>query len=324
MDTAADSRILHFASGTLPARDGIALWREVYGRTILRLDIEPLPDTRFEADIRLRMLPGLRLLAGTICGVRDARTRALIADGNDDFGLALNWSGRSVVSQCGRQATLGDGDAVLLSCGHLGTVERPLPSRYIGIRIPRNVLTRLVPNADALLGQPLPRSSGILRMLHDYVGSMLDESTLAPAELQHLAVNHIYDLVAIALGGTRDATAVAEGRGLRAARLRAIKADIARNLRGRLALEALAARHQVTPRYVQRLFESEGTSFTSYVLGQRLNQAHRLLTDPRLADRAISVIAFEVGFGDLSYFNRAFRRQFGATPSEVRAQALRK
>jgi AraC-like DNA-binding protein len=43
-----------------------------------------------------------------------------------------------------------------------------------------------------------------------------------------------------------------------------------------------------------------------------------MLSDPRLADRKISEIAFAVGFGDLSYFNRAFRRHYVVTPSEVK------
>jgi len=34
-------------------------------------------------------------------------------------------------------------------------------------------------------------------------------------------------------------------------------------------------------------------------------------------------VAFDAGFGDLSYFNRVFRRRFGATPSDVRAAARR-
>ncbi|MDW4800082.1 helix-turn-helix domain-containing protein [Escherichia coli] len=48
-----------------------------------------------------------------------------------------------------------------------------------------------------------------------------------------------------------------------------------------------------------------------------------MLTDPRRSDRSISAVAFEAGFGDLSYFNRTFRRHFGATPSEIRAAARR-
>jgi AraC-like DNA-binding protein len=51
-----------------------------------------------------------------------------------------------------------------------------------------------------------------------------------------------------------------------------------------------------------------------------------MLTDSRFAGRSISALAFDTGFGDLSYFNREFRHRYHATPSEVRraaAQSLR-
>jgi len=54
------------------------------------------------------------------------------------------------------------------------------------------------------------------------------------------------------------------------------------------------------------------------VLDRRLDLARRRLRDPRFATRTISAIACDVGFGDLSYFNRAFRRRFHATPGDVR------
>jgi AraC-like DNA-binding protein len=71
------------------------------------------------------------------------------------------------------------------------------------------------------------------------------------------------------------------------------------------------------------LLEGEGTSFSEFVLAQRLLRARRILTDPRMADHTIASIAYEVGFGDLSYFNRTFRRHYGASPSEVREEARR-
>ena len=111
-------------------------------------------------------------------------------------------------------------------------------------------------------------------------------------------------------------------RGARAARLRAVKADVMANLGARgLSLAAVAARHNISPSYVRKLFEGEGTSFTDFVLNERLARAHRLLADPRHAGRTVGNIALEAGFGDLSYFNRAFRRRFGDTPSGIRAQA---
>jgi AraC-like DNA-binding protein len=72
------------------------------------------------------------------------------------------------------------------------------------------------------------------------------------------------------------------------------------------------------------LFEQEGTTFSQFVIGQRLIRAHRMLTDPRFADRSITSVAFDAGFCDLSYFNRAFRKCYGGTPSEIRAEAIRR
>jgi AraC-like DNA-binding protein len=104
------------------------------------------------------------------------------------------------------------------------------------------------------------------------------------------------------------------------ARLDAIKADIAEHLEScELSLGDVAGRQRVTPRYVQMLFERDGTTFSEYVLRQRLGRAYGMLTDPDYGRWTISAIAFEVGFGDLSYFNRAFRRRYVVPPSSVRA-----
>jgi AraC-like DNA-binding protein len=83
----------------------------------------------------------------------------------------------------------------------------------------------------------------------------------------------------------------------------------------------VAARHGISPVYVRKLFEGEGSSFSEFVLAERLARVHRILSDPRMSARPIGAIAIEAGFGDLSYFNRAFRRRYGAAPSDVRAGA---
>ncbi len=111
---------------------------------------------------------------------------------------------------------------------------------------------------------------------------------------------------------------------LRAARLGAIKSDILDNLRQHsLSIHATASRHGISTRYVHQLFAADGTSFADFVLQQRLAVVHMMLSDMRFADRSITAIAFEVGFGDLSGFNRAFQRCYDMTPSEVRERARR-
>jgi AraC-like DNA-binding protein len=77
----------------------------------------------------------------------------------------------------------------------------------------------------------------------------------------------------------------------------------------------------ITPRYVHLLLEETGKSFTHHVLERRLEKAAALLRDPQLRRRKIADIAAEAGFADLSYFNRAVRRRFGATPSDIRDSA---
>jgi AraC-like DNA-binding protein len=111
---------------------------------------------------------------------------------------------------------------------------------------------------------------------------------------------------------------------LRAARMRAIKAEIAQSFQhGPVSVATLAQSQGVSPRYIQKLFEHEGTTLSKFVLGQRLARVHRMLTAPALVDLTIGAIAYRAGFGDLSTFNREFRRHFGATPSDVRATTRR-
>ncbi len=99
----------------------------------------------------------------------------------------------------------------------------------------------------------------------------------------------------------------------------AIKAYIEKHLgSGNLSASAVATAHQITERYLQRLFEAEGTTFVTYVLNQRLKRAHTRLRDPAGHAQAISAIAYESGFSDISHFNHMFRRRYGATPSDIR------
>jgi AraC-like DNA-binding protein len=88
-----------------------------------------------------------------------------------------------------------------------------------------------------------------------------------------------------------------------------------------LSAGTIAASHGISQRYLRRLFEREGTSFSEFVLAQRLAKSYRMLVDRRYDQLNITQIAHEAGFSDLSHFNRTFRRVHGATPSDVRKAA---
>ena len=138
--------------------------------------------------------------------------------------------------------------------------------------------------------------------------------------LLHLVITHLHQLLtAIAVNATSKAGRRIHRRGKRAARLLAIKSDVAENLYcADLSITGVASRQRVSTRYLHLLFAMEGCTFSQFVVNQRLSRARDMLTSPKHAGLNISTIAFECGFGDLSYFNRRFRRHFGATPRALR------
>jgi AraC-like DNA-binding protein len=311
---------VRFSTAELAPRDRIPFFREVCGPKLARVDIEPLGEGPFHAEAVLRTLPGLGIASTANSPMRVERTRKLLADGNDDLLFAIPGLGPDIVSHGGRELTLAAGEAVLVSNADPYVSNGPNGARLFVLRLRRAKLAPAIPGVEDAFVRPVPRDNEALRLLVGYLKILDQQSDLESPELHRLTVAHVYDLVSLAIGASRDAAAVAEGRGLRAARLRAVKADIAEHLgNGDLSVAEVAARQRLSPRYVQMLFEGEGTTFSQHVLNRRLVCAHRLLADPRSAGLTITAIAFEAGFSDLSYFNRTFRRLYGASPSEVRA-----
>jgi AraC-like DNA-binding protein len=250
------------------------------------------------------------------------RTRALLDTEADDAALIVNLRGRHLIEQRGREVALGNGEAVLVSWTEPSRLTHLPPGEALALRFPRTRLAPLLRGPDARYMQVIPGGTDALGLLTRYVGLAWDETVTTSPELQRLMASHIYDLMAVLVGATPDAVRMAQVGGLRAARLNAIKEDVESNLdQPGLSVAALAGRHGCTPRCVQRLFETEGTTFTEYVVSRRVARAHRMLTDPRHQAEKITTVAYTCGFGDVSYFNRVFRRHYGLAPSDVRARA---
>jgi AraC-like DNA-binding protein len=314
--------VFRFSTGTWPERHRLAGLRDVFGK-IARYDFEPLTDP-FHAAVTVRAVGTVGFVSIDHSLMRVSRTRQLLADGDDALVLQISGGGNTT-SQLGREVTLAPGDAILASSSDVGTFTcSSAAGKSTIISLSRRELLPLIEDFDAVLLAPVPAQAPALQLLARYVALFDETPTLVP-QLQRLAVAHVYDLTAMALGATRDAREVATGRGIRAARLHAAQTFVMRNLARHDLSAATVARHLgVTRRYVHMLFATEERSFSEFVLAERLARAHRTLADPRWAGRAISAVAFESGFGDLSHFNRTFRRRFGMTPSQSREASWRK
>jgi AraC-like DNA-binding protein len=227
--------------------------------------------------------------------------------------------------QNGHETSVGPGDVILTTNGLPGTARGHTARRIVNWRVSRALIAPLVANFDEAIGRPIGRGNPALPFFLSYLDILNDGPSLADPGLRRTATTHMLDLGALMLGARADAADVAKKRGVVAARMRSIKAHILSEIGNpELTVTTVAAKHGISTSYVRKLFESEGTSYTEFVLAHRLAAAYRMLTDLRFVDRSISRIAHDAGFNDISHFNRSFRRAYGASPSDVQSEAPRR
>jgi AraC-like DNA-binding protein len=332
--TQAQSEALHFTTDAPPRdvateRFSTDDWPEHQRRSaaadfyagVFRQDVEPIPGESFLMHGTIRHIPGLRFMSAKTLGLV-ARRRAEHVS-NDDVLISIILEGERIITHRGREFVVRSGEAQVCNDAEPGEIRIPNLHRYISLRIPANAVARDAKNKSHR-SHIVPSSNEALGLLRGYL-PMLAGAQLQPAsEAWRLAVAHVQDLVTMMVAPPHRSAESAERPGLRVARLHALKDDVLKNLEhGDVSIDAIAARHRMSPRQVQRLFGREGSTFSEFVLNARLAHAHRLLTDPLHAGEKIATIAFAAGFGDVSYFYRAFRHRYDLLPSDLRAAARR-
>ncbi len=210
----------------------------------------------------------------------------------------------------------------IVEFGHFGDQGQPQRGLGPGGGTTRSIIMRaaalktLVLHPEDLAGHPV-HPGPALCLLDGYLRSLTSLEEPPSPELAPIIGVHLLDLVAAALGPTAEAAEIVAKRGVKAARVQAILAEIARRFsEPDFDLDNVASTLGLSRRYVQQLLEETGKSFTEHLVERRLERSFAMLTDRRFD------IAFAAGFGDVSHFNRVFRRRFGETPSGVRAAAI--
>jgi AraC-like DNA-binding protein len=313
---------VRFCFDDMPEPERPTLLRECFARFGVHYDFAAPRDARFHVDLALNPFPGLLVGWGDLHASRKRSGHELAAQMGDDGAFLMNLKGTHRVEQRGRDILLGEGDGIFTSCSDPSAIVHGGSSEMLVLRFPKTGIAPLVHGLNDRWARRIARDVPALRLMRSYLTLAWDTQALAGPDLKRSLVTHVYDLVALMMGATCDAAAVAQQRGMQAARLHAIKQDIDRQLETQnLSVAALAQHHRCTARSIQRMFEAEGTTFTEYVLAQRLRRAHTLLSDPLRRAEKISAVALDCGFGDVSYFNRVFRRRYGLAPSDVRVQS---
>lgn len=287
----------------------------------VELQLRDCDTVRF--DLSAMALPGgMTIGHGHFSPMHGSRTRRLLQDGRDHFLLTVHSEDHEVAVDGRPPLQIRAGDLTLVDEGRCYDLWFGRAMAVQAVALDRRRLGLLVPRLDSAALHVLPGTTSTPRLLRSYVEAVLHNPP-APGKASELVSRHIHDLAAQALQECAGGRAERSERGIAAARLKLVEKDILARLSDHaLQIDTVAQRQGVTPRYIQRLFAMKGTTFSDFVRDSRLDLAFQLLQGNAPGFGTITAIAIQAGFSDISSFNRAFRKRFDATPSDIRAAAL--
>jgi AraC-like DNA-binding protein len=319
---ATSRRVLHISTEMLPEKERFSAFREEFARRVLMMDVIDHSGGRPRIDVTFMPLGPVAVGALDATPVEFIRDKAHVKDRSDGFILQIIRAGPVHFAHVGKERFYDPGSAQLV---HQEQPLRGFAPRHASIRnvaVGAAALRTLVAHPEDLAGLAVHPGTA-LRLLDGYLRSLASLREPPSSELAPIVGSHLLDLVAAALGPTAEAAEIVAKRGVKAARLRAILGEIAQRFsEPDFDLNKVAHALGLSRRYVQQLLEETGKSFTEHLAERRLEGAFAMLSDQRRLHLAIVDIAFATGFGDLSHFNRLFRRRFGDTPSGIRATAV--
>jgi len=272
-------------------------------------------DRDFYAHVRL-WHPGPVIVSDTRLSTQhwirdhDARARAQV----DHLMLYTHIEGVSHIRNERGAFEVAPGDIVLLDLAARQEV-RMGEAHCVFLTIPRLTLKPLEDVHGVPYFAHVSADSAVGRLLHEHVMSLVRHlPQLSPDALSWLIPGSIA-LISASVNAASAAADAAEPAAVSpiARRIqRYVEANLAA---GSLTPVVVGERFGVSRSRLHRLFESSG-GFTRYVQSRRLTRClESMASDPQ---RNIADIAYEWGFGNQSAFSRAFKRQFGMSPREIK------
>ncbi|RFB98536.1 hypothetical protein B5K08_02415 [Rhizobium leguminosarum bv. trifolii] len=296
------------------------MWRDIYTADIASVEFGISDRNPFYAKFEASHIGGLvyAKMTGTINRVTRSR-QSILADRHDCYSLVINTSPAAIGGTYRQNdIELRPGEA-FLDAGEPQTILGQDHNNWIHLGIPKKLLDQSFAKIGEKQGLVARHDAEALRLLRNYL-TLFDtgDAPASPSLADHVAAT-IIDLVGLVTGAKGDEAERAGLTGLRAARLEAVLARIRTDFANpELSAEFIGRKLDLSARYIQDLLAATGSGFSERILEQRLLRAKAMLNDPRHASKRISEIAYEVGFNDISYFNRCFRRRFGDKPGAAR------
>jgi hypothetical protein len=240
--------------------DPIREWREQFARRCLRVDFEPLVGSAFHALVK-PIFPELRIIRTASSPGFVFRDEDLVRDGNDSFEFIVALSQELNVTHQGREIRLRPGDATIMQASAIGRVGSRERFGFLEVLVSSAEWAKRGCRANDAVMEHIGSNSGVLKLLRGYIRSLENSALASSVKGREIVSRHMLDLVTIAATphrsiGESSLSAVA------AARTHTIFDHLASHFSDpELSLSKVAQSLQISPRYLQRLLETRGTSF---------------------------------------------------------------
>ncbi len=192
------------------------------------------------------------------------------------------------------------------------------PFFFRALHFRKSFLLDIMPHAYDYSGQVLRRSDGPVALFGAHMRALCRNRLKPTGEDLSGAMRVTGELLAYAMG----ASTMVGRHAMRTITFDRAREYIARNLsRGDLTPTRVAEALAISTRYLHLVFESYGITVGAWIRRQRLERCRRELAAAGHAGRLITEIAHSWGFRDGSHFAKLFRRAYGLSPRDYRAQA---
>jgi AraC-like DNA-binding protein len=317
---------LPLSTDNLPPRDRIGFWCDFFAQQVHSFTPGKVPDaSTFRAGASGHVAGSFALL-DIQTGLESARRTVADVAKDKAEAVYIRRFRRPLVWKAASRSTRVDllhepGDFCVSSTEWHFDAESKGPAWFGMLVIPHSVLSPLL--AGGHLARPfrLAATSPLGSLLGAAIDAANAQIALLSPELGEAVLRNLSGLVALACGASNDGQE--EGRGsLRAAQLAAIKRHIEPHLaEPDLTPASTAAALGISVRQLHLLFEPTGSSFTRYVLGQRLLKCRDAIAAATGTGRSVADIAFGWGFNSMATFYRAFASEFSTVPASLRPAA---
>jgi AraC-like DNA-binding protein len=294
-------------------RDPLREWQERYAQNGTQLGFKPETGTRFSAAVHA-VCNSPRVVRATLSPGLLYRDRGMVRDGDDNLSLVVSLGPDLTVWHRAREVPLRRNEATIFQADAPGSAGTRRQFEVLEVSISQREWSERGSRSGDVLMKLIKRNSESLQLLLGYA-RLLAKVELTSSVETHAAIHrHLIDLAVLA--ATEPSLGESEAGCVVAARRAAVLEYIASHFQEPgLNGSNLAQSLGISQRYLQRLLQETGKSFTQHVNDLRLDRACALLAAG--GDRRVSDVAFEVGFSDLAHFYRLFRSRFGDTPKGV-------